>query len=598
MKKNVLISSLLLSILVISPFGYSETIARGGMTYYLSPTGDDSKSGTSEAEAWATFDRAWQDVYPGDTLILLDGIYYQSLNPNVRNGEPGNPITIRAKNDGQAIIDGEYQRVPVKLGDTWPGPIGEYFAIEGIVARNSSGAVYQIVGDNNVLRRVSGYNANTDLNIHVFMIWADHNLLEDCIASGTGRKMVMSYKGDHNVIRRCFTYWQSWDGRKHSADWPWGNGIEIYFGDYNIIENGISYGPDPDAGIGIHANSRTDAAIGNQILGSISIYTGMNDDGTVKYWGCPEKPEPCGPEDRPQPTVYQGVTDFDGQGSMRSGFRLYGQGELRDNVFQDILAWSNAGLGFVYYPDPAGQHPDTRNNTVNRATLFNNGLDQPCTGAWPCRGGGIGTDVRQADISKPGLESITDSYIEKIFIDWPDYPNGSRNMTSMEGEGARLTHRYVNGVLTDEPLWPWPMEDRVQAELGLSVTDLVMDILAQAPGSGFGLNVSPRLQLVESGGAATFPIQVEHSQDFTSTVTLQVGPSPSPQLLVDLASPTSFPPPGGQTTLTLTDLHDPSFSSGLWYTVPITAGGGDITRTTSVALLVNGKRFFLPLVFK
>jgi hypothetical protein len=114
------------------------TVPEPANTFYISPTGNDAASGRSPAQAWATFNRAWQDLYPGDTLILLDGIYYQRLNPNRRNGEPGNPITIRALNDGQAIIDGEYQRVPIKLGNTWPGPIGNYFVIEGIVARNSS----------------------------------------------------------------------------------------------------------------------------------------------------------------------------------------------------------------------------------------------------------------------------------------------------------------------------------------------------------------------------------------------------------------------------------------------------------------------------
>ena len=49
--------------------------------------------------------------------------------------------------------------------------------------------------------------------------------------------------------------------------------------------------------------------------------------------------------------------------------------------------------------------------------------------------------------------------------------------TTMQGEGARLTHRYIDGELTNEPLWPWPMEDRIQSELGISVTDLMTDLI-------------------------------------------------------------------------------------------------------------------------
>lgn len=40
------------------------------------------------------------------------------------------------------------------------------------------------------------------------------------------------------------------------------------------------------------------------------------------------------------------------------------------------------------------------------------------------------------------------------------------------GEGARLDRRYVDGVRTDAPLLPWPMESRGSVELGLSIGQL------------------------------------------------------------------------------------------------------------------------------
>lgn len=50
---------------------------------------------------------------PGDTLYLLDGIYTSQnstktaiIRPNQRDGLAGSPITIKALNDGKAIIDG------------------------------------------------------------------------------------------------------------------------------------------------------------------------------------------------------------------------------------------------------------------------------------------------------------------------------------------------------------------------------------------------------------------------------------------------------------------------------------------------------------
>lgn len=36
--------------------------------------------------------------------------------------------------------------------------------------------------------------------------------------------------------------------------------------------------------------------------------------------------------------------------------------------------------------------------------------------------------------------------------------------------GAEILYQYVDGKLTNVPLWPWPMEDRIKAETGYSVT--------------------------------------------------------------------------------------------------------------------------------
>lgn len=36
--------------------------------------------------------------------------------------------------------------------------------------------------------------------------------------------------------------------------------------------------------------------------------------------------------------------------------------------------------------------------------------------------------------------------------------------------GAEVLYRYKDGALTRQRLWPWPMEDRIRAETGISVT--------------------------------------------------------------------------------------------------------------------------------
>jgi hypothetical protein len=77
-------------------------------------------------------------------------------------------------------------------------------------------------------------------------------------------------------------------------------------------------------------------------------------------------------------------------------------------------------------------------------------------------------------------------------------------MTSLDGEGARLTNRYVDGVLTDQPLWPWPMEDRIQAELGFSVTDFMTKLIFGTSTSLNDHETIPNTSLDLSGIETTF----------------------------------------------------------------------------------------------
>ena len=579
--RKILVITILLLCLFLSTYTLRANVASD--VYYISPTGNDNNSGISESQAWATFNRAWNDIYPGDTLVLMDGTYYQALNPNKRNGEPSNPITIRAQNDGMAIIDGEYQRTPVKIGEAWPGPIEDHFVLEGIVAKNSVDTVIRIHGDHNTLRRVSAYNANTDINTSVISLAssAENNTIEDCVAAGSGRKMINIYQGTNNIIRRCFTYWQQWDGRDFcGVSWPNGGNIHVYGAQNTIVENSIAYGPVPKWSILIQANSDNAVAIGNKILGSFALNTGMNEDGTVKQYG----------DTRPQPTSCSGMTDFNWP-SHRVGFMVYGQGQISDNLFQDIFSSNNAGFGLSFFSG-AGYHPDNENNRIVRATILNNGLDNP-HGPWPGQYGGIFTDSLADELAR--FDSVENSYIDKIFVDWPNYPAGEKNTYSMNGEGARLTHRYVNGVLTNDPLWPWPMEERIQNELGLSVTDTVLGILDPTLQADYALNVNPTTQGIHSGEMAVYTIQIQPTNGFTETVSINVD-NPPGELSINII-PSSITPPG-QVTVEVQDLHDPSFTDPLVYTLDITTSGGGINKATNIYLLLNGENVYLPAIVK
>ncbi|MBN2494619.1 MAG: hypothetical protein JXR96_08530 [Deltaproteobacteria bacterium] len=43
--------------------------------------------------------------------------------------------------------------------------------------------------------------------------------------------------------------------------------------------------------------------------------------------------------------------------------------------------------------------------------------------------------------------------------------DAERPRVAGEPVGAQIEHRYVDGVLTAEPLWPWPMNERIEAAM-------------------------------------------------------------------------------------------------------------------------------------
>jgi len=451
-------------------------------TYYIAPDanldgstppavdGSDTNPGT-EQQPWKNFTKAWQVMIPGDTLYLLDGIYYQTLQPTV-GGTAGNYVIIKAKDDGQ------YQRIPVQLGSWGGDPGGFYNDVEGIVARNSKdvvgekdGAVYNIQGSNNILRRVSGYNANINGNAHVFSVaYGTNNLIEDCIAAGSGRKMAFAYAANGITFRRCYAYWQEWNGRHQAGtEWPWGNAFEMYNSSDGTIENVIAYGAYYDAGLNILSNvtetQSPNPSNNNKILGSMMIRNGVYKDGSIWHYG----------RTRPQPADGNILRLWWQWPNVRGGVHIgtWGPTAVVDNaLFQDIFSWQGMELGLNINAGNGASYPT--NTTINRATVLNNRQDAAVPDHYD---GPRGTDVVMDEFS--GI-NVTNSRIGQGY----DRSTGQVISNPFTGEGARLTNRYIDGNLMDgsngqpaQNLWPWSMQDRLIKETGIDVTGETTDIL-------------------------------------------------------------------------------------------------------------------------
>ncbi len=422
--------------------------------FYASPNG--SGDGLSEGSPFqmSNFLSMSESAIRGKSLCLLDGTYYESLNVS-KSGTPSQPISIRALHDGEVTIDGEGSRIPVSIS-------GNYIVVEGIVARNSSTYVYRITGSYNIVRRCSGYDAAYSENTgHVFGILGFYNLIEDCVASGTGRHLYMVYnsnaEGNGNVLRRCFGKWVS-----HSN-----MGVNSEFNNYGavetIFENNIGWGGTQYASASLHANyeetyqAQNLKFLGNIIMrsGKIGLIVANTKDAQIENnliygnaYGVRLYSDASG-------TVFKNNTIMD---SGNYGISSENSSHMIKNtiIFKNRDAYSST-LGSFSYTNLFG----------------NSGGDTPpnsCLHCFSTDPGDIGLTIPDSSPMKGAGENGSDI-------------------------GANVCYRYENGILTNVPLWPWPMGERIKKELGIDVMAELEQLFGPIPAECKGEGVREDINL-------------------------------------------------------------------------------------------------------
>ncbi len=392
-------------------------------TYYASPAGKgDGKS----PEAPLSVANFWSLAKPADTLCLEDGDYHGANSmispPGNLNGRPDRPITVRALNDGEVLLDGEGKKQPIRL---WHN---DWFVIEGVNACCSSATVVDIMRSNNdVVRRVAAWDA-AEGNHSIFGIhYGDHNLLEDVAGWGIARKIYESSQaGNFTTIRRAWGRWEgshvvgpkmvyaltynnydmlvensigTWSGEKMRKSYvildyygkPWRGHGEGTYQDYEVNQPYAVFGIDALTG---DKNARA------RLLGSIAYIT-ASDSFKAQQLVFVTKLDSVEISDTlayVEPGSYPRVRTFG----------LYG------------LTGSTDRTGAV--------HLSARNITSL---------------------GGAGTLIGK-DWETPNLlEGVSPT----IYRPGENAFNATR--------GANLCHRYLDGVVTSQPLWPWPMNQRI-----------------------------------------------------------------------------------------------------------------------------------------
>jgi hypothetical protein len=444
------------------PFNSSQP----SCTHYIATDGSDTSAGTSVSQPWATFAYAIKNLSPGDTLCMANGTYYQSLDITI-SGTEANPITFIAINDGQVTIDGEFNRVACRVMDSHD------VAVEGIICQRSSQSVFTVARSERVtVRRVSAYDVKaTDCNCHAFVTDRSQDVLfEDVIAGGRARTTFTLYNSERITVRRAYARWKE----EPTSNSMGVNNLAQYYGTSNSLsENNVGTidGPTPNSvtgwGVWNHYYNTDPIASNNAFLGNISFdltHAGFFDS-SCKWQTSNNR--------------------FIDNVSIHNRFGMFQRGD--DS--QILTHYTNVGGEIGYYmhenPPTGDCEPasglvlgnDITNsvflNASNQAFVIHNteipkDLSHDYNLFYGNHELGTSLNANEATQIDPVFDIAKWGYGAYLFPD----PNSPRAGGGQDGHslGADVRFRYVDGALTDVPLWPWPMESRVCDELGVSVT--------------------------------------------------------------------------------------------------------------------------------
>ena len=236
-----------------------------GETYYMAPDGSDANDGLSASYAWKTFPYAIPKLQPGDTLILLDGVYKAvpmetalpciqcGLDGNANDGTETQPITIRAENERKALLQstGDYHHAFYMSGCSHWNVIG-LRGQSADLAIDQGGKPYSVFciynSDHITLKRLLATHPNRYGNAHPIQVSAcADSLVEECEAYYFHRHGISIFQSDHITVRRCYVNsrgyadipgYSSHDGAQDRGD----EGITLYWTTDSTVENCISEG--------------------------------------------------------------------------------------------------------------------------------------------------------------------------------------------------------------------------------------------------------------------------------------------------------------------------------------------------------------------
>ena len=176
----------------------------GQTTRYLSPSGSDAADCLSLATACRSFAHVFARTAPGDELVLSDGVYSAAagtgtMHPEngarsapIPSGQPGKPVVVRALNPGRVTIEG-----PLKIGSKVRKD--SHITVRGL-RFEGGGTLYNT---SFVTIKDSGFHGPFGIGTNDHHMGNTDNLVEDVwVWAAQQRIVAINYRAHRNVWRR------------------------------------------------------------------------------------------------------------------------------------------------------------------------------------------------------------------------------------------------------------------------------------------------------------------------------------------------------------------------------------------------------------
>jgi hypothetical protein len=408
-------------------------------TYYVDASQiNDSGNGQTTGTAKKYIESGIALMSSGDTLIINDGTYSTTNDQivNMPNGTVGAYTTIKAANDGGAIIT-------ATDGFSFNA---NYVQIEGL---KFSGTWQKTTDGNHIkILRCAFQGGPTSGNNINFAVGTSYVLIEDCWFYGQGgRYKILIYQADHIILRRCVI--------RQDAGWT-------------------VYESDPEAGVAVYESSNVslqNVIVIDSTLNYTANYVGSfyqtghggnPSSNNVEYLGC------ISLNNKGQ--GFHNDTDDGGIGCNLTDFIVYANesGLNTSNTSTDMIM---RRLTVGNLDDRGIQNWGANDITVYDSNFFNL-IDATTRNSVTIT---YSNSYNPADLSGTGITNLNPITNGLLYL--PRIENASTLKTGGQSngqKGAQITKKMgtsgtLHGetgynILTSEDLWPWPNEDRIKTD--------------------------------------------------------------------------------------------------------------------------------------